>query len=85
MTHERRPRIQKMKCLAPKLTKRRRIENFGENAKLNDFLKLRDLHLVKLVPTVYKVALTLMMGKSRQKRLLMMGPLKMDPINYLLC
>ena len=46
--HGRRPRIQKMKCLAQKLTKWRRIKNCGKKAKLKDFQKLRDLHYVKV-------------------------------------
>ena len=48
MTHGRRPRIQKMKCLAQKLTEWRRIEKLWQNAKLKDLRKLRVLRYVKV-------------------------------------
>ena len=57
MTHERRPRIQKMKCLAQKLTKWRRIENLWQNVKLKYFHILRDLRYVNVLPTFDKATL----------------------------
>ena len=43
MTHGRRPRIQKMKCLAQKLTKWRRIEKLWRKREIDRFRILKDL------------------------------------------
>ena len=57
MRHERWPIIKKMKCLAKKLTKWRRIEKLWRKREMIDFRKLKDLRYVKMLPTVDKVAL----------------------------
>ena len=47
MTHERMPRIHKMKCLAQKLTKWRRIEKLWQKREIDRFGKWKDLRYVK--------------------------------------
>ena len=47
MTHERRPRIQKMKCLAQKLTKWRRIEKLWQKRENEIFSKIERFALCK--------------------------------------
>ena len=47
MTHQRRPRIQKMKCLAQKLTKWRRIKNLWQKREIERFSKIERFALCK--------------------------------------
>ena len=47
MTHQRRPRIQKMKCLAQKLTKWRRIEKLWRKRDIERFSKIERFALCK--------------------------------------
>ena len=48
MRHERRPGIQKMKCLAHKLTNGEGLKKNDKHTKLKYFRKLRDLRYVNV-------------------------------------